>query len=66
MLDSKEPSTSVEEYMRFEARFRVVEQVDRARFKSFCEEAQRNATRRRALYERLSEIHALGAPREAE
>ncbi len=63
VLDSPEPSTSVEEYMRFEARFRMVERLDRQRFQDFCEQATVAARRRRALYERLSEIQALGAPR---
>ena len=61
MLDSKEPSTRVEEYMRFEARFRMVERVDPQRFSHFAQEAQRQAERRRRIYEELSAIRALGA-----
>ncbi len=61
VLDSKEPSTRVEEYMRFEARFRMVERVDPQRFSHFAQEAQRQAERRRKMYEELSAIRALGA-----
>jgi len=66
VLDAGEPTTRVADYMRFEARFSMVERIDRARFDAFCAQAQAQAERRRALYEQLSRIQALGAPRATE
>ena len=62
VLDAKEPSSAVEGYMRFEARFRMVERLDPKRFRAFVAESQRHADRRRHVYEQLARIRALGAP----
>jgi len=42
--------------MRNEARFRMIERADPARFKYFLEEAQAAATRRYAGYQQLAQI----------
>jgi len=55
-LDSGEPTARVEDYMRFETRFRVVEKLDKARFERFVAQAQRHAEDRMALYNQLAGI----------
>jgi len=62
-LDSKAPTTRVEEYMRFESRFRMVERLDPTRFKRFVAQSQKHAERRLSVYQQLSGIEDLGAPR---
>ena len=55
-LDYGPPKPKVAEYMRNEARFRMIERADPARFKYFLEEAQAAATRRYAGYQQLAQI----------
>ncbi len=62
-LDAKAPTTRVEEYMRFESRFRMVERMDPARFKNFVDKSQQHAERRIKVYQQLAGIEELGAPR---
>jgi pyruvate-ferredoxin/flavodoxin oxidoreductase len=62
-LDSGPPTTRVEEYMRFESRFRMVERLDAARFQRFVKHSQKHAERRLSVYQQLSTIADLGAPR---
>jgi len=56
VVDSGPPKGSVREYMRNEARFRMVERADPARFKKFLEDAQAQAERRYAVYQQLAGI----------
>jgi pyruvate-ferredoxin/flavodoxin oxidoreductase len=60
-IDSKPPKISVGEYMRNEARFRMVENLDPERFRRFGKEAAEHARQRIAYYEQLSRI-AVSAP----
>ena len=55
-LDSGAPRGRVTEYMRNEARFRVVERSDPARFRRLTEMAEADARRRHALYTQLAGI----------
>jgi len=55
-LDYNAPTTRVGDYMRNEARFRVVERTDPERFRRFVKEAQEAAQRRYAVYEQLAGI----------
>ena len=54
---------SVEEYMRNEARFRMVEKIDAERFRRLAKSARNQSAQRVALYEQLSHI---SLPRETE
>ncbi|MDM8008055.1 MAG: pyruvate:ferredoxin (flavodoxin) oxidoreductase [Phycisphaerae bacterium] len=60
VLDSTPTGASVQEYMRNETRFRMVEKVDPARFQMLSAEAQLAATRRVAVYDHLAK---LGVPK---
>jgi pyruvate-ferredoxin/flavodoxin oxidoreductase len=53
-LDCNPPSVPVQTYMRNEARFRMVERQDAARFKQLAAAAQREATQRFAVYQQLA------------
>jgi pyruvate-ferredoxin/flavodoxin oxidoreductase len=55
-LDSGSPKASVQEYMRNETRFRMVEKLDPERFKRLLAAAEREASRRVAVYEQLSAL----------
>src|SRR5262249_25222235 len=55
-LDSIAPRAQVSDYMRNEARFRVVERTDPARFRRLAEAAAAAAHRRHALYKQLAGI----------
>jgi pyruvate-ferredoxin/flavodoxin oxidoreductase len=55
-LDYGPPKTRVADYMRNEARFRMVERTDPARFTRFLKEAQEDARKRYAVYEQLAGI----------
>jgi len=55
-LDYGPPKPKVAEYMRNEARFRMIERADPARFKHFLEESQAAAERRYAGYQQLAQI----------
>ena len=55
MID-RPPKARVADYMRNEARFRVVERTDPARFRQFLKEAQEAAQKRYAVYEQLAGI----------
>ncbi len=55
-LDSGAPRTGVKEYMRNEARFRIVEKMDPKRFKSFVMESQKQAEQRHGVYQQLAGI----------
>jgi len=55
-LDSNAPKGSVETYMRAEARFRMVEKMDKLRFASFVTQKQDEARRQRGVYEQLAGI----------
>jgi pyruvate-ferredoxin/flavodoxin oxidoreductase len=53
-LDSGKPTVPIKEYMRNEARFRIVEKIDPDRFKQLAAAAQREATQRFAIYQQLA------------
>jgi len=53
-LDYGPPKAKVADYMRNEARFRMIERADPARFKRFLEDAQAAAERRYLVYQQLS------------
>jgi pyruvate-ferredoxin/flavodoxin oxidoreductase len=57
-LDYGPPKARVADYMRNEARFRVIERSDPERFKHFLRESQAQAERRYSLYQQLSGIKA--------
>src|SRR6202008_4612322 len=55
-LDYGPPKVKVDEYLRNESRFRMVERADPARYKKFVAESQAAAERRYAVYEQLAGI----------
>jgi pyruvate-ferredoxin/flavodoxin oxidoreductase len=55
-LDCNPPTVPVKTYMQNEARFRMVERMDAARFKHLAAAAQRDATQRFALYQQLAGV----------
>jgi pyruvate-ferredoxin/flavodoxin oxidoreductase len=55
-LDYGAPTTRVGDYMRNEARFRVVERTDPDRYRRFVKESQEAAERRYAVYQQLAGI----------
>jgi len=55
-LDYGPPRARVADYMRNEARFRVIERTDPARFKGFLKQAQEAAGERYAVYQQLAGI----------
>jgi pyruvate-ferredoxin/flavodoxin oxidoreductase len=55
-LDSGEPKAKAIHYMRNEARFRMAEKIDPARFKRLITAAQTDAVQRHALYSQLAGI----------
>ena len=67
-LDSGAPEIPLFQYMRQEARFRMVEKLDPVRFKALLVSAQRSATDRTALYRQLAGIEFphpdLGKPKQ--
>jgi pyruvate-ferredoxin/flavodoxin oxidoreductase len=55
-LDYGPLKARVADYMRNEARFRVVERTDPERFKEFLRQSQKSATERYSLYEQLAGV----------
>jgi pyruvate-ferredoxin/flavodoxin oxidoreductase len=55
-LDAGEPTQSVAQYMRNEARFRVLEALDPERFVRLQQDAQLLAARRKEHYRQLAEL----------
>jgi pyruvate-ferredoxin/flavodoxin oxidoreductase len=55
-LDSGEPKAKAIHYMRNEARFRMAEKIDPARFRRLIAAAQTDAVQRHALYSQLAGI----------
>ena len=55
-LDYNKPKVKVENYLRNESRFRMIERADPARYKHFVAESQKAADRRYAVYEQLAGI----------
>ncbi len=62
-LDSKAPKGRVRDYMKNEARFRMVEKIDPVRFRHLQKQADREARERFAVYEQLA---GLTIPRRVE
>jgi pyruvate-ferredoxin/flavodoxin oxidoreductase len=60
-LDYGAPKAQVADYMRNEARFRMVERADPARYKRFLAEAQEAAQRRYSVYQQLAGIKVAAA-----
>jgi len=56
MLDSAPPKIDLAKYTGNETRYRVVEQMDPARFKRLAERAQREVTLRFGVYEQLAKL----------
>lgn len=56
MLDSGAPQGRVEDYLREEARFRMVEKLDPERYRYFVSATRRQAERRYSLYAQLAGI----------
>jgi len=65
VIDLAPGRNSVEEYMRNEARFRMVEKINPARFKKLAVQAREQAARRVSLYEQLSHITLPKGPDES-
>jgi pyruvate-ferredoxin/flavodoxin oxidoreductase len=55
-LDRTAPRVPVDDYMRNEARFRMVERLDPVRYKHLAAAAQHEATQRFALYQQLAGV----------
>ena len=55
-LDTGRPTASPNAFMRNEARFRMAEMVDPARFKQLLSHAAAHAMHRTAIYEQLATI----------
>ncbi len=56
ILDSPAPKAELSKFMQNETRFKVVEQLDRERFKMLAEHAQRESSTRFSVYEQLSKL----------
>jgi len=56
VIDLAPGKSSVEEYMRNETRFRMVEKIDPVRFRKLAAQAREYSARRVSLYEQLSHI----------
>ena len=56
IVDAPGGKISVQEYMKNETRFRMVEKADPERFRRFAEGAQRSAERRMRIYEHLAQL----------
>ena len=56
VLDSPAPKVSAREYMRNEARFRMVEKLDPVRFRRLLAMAEKRATQRYAIYQQLAGV----------
>ena len=59
-LDSAAPKVRLEQYVRNETRYRMVEQANPERFKTLIDLAQKDATERWAMYQRLAAVGAGG------
>jgi len=55
-LDSGPPNVAVQDYMAAEARFRMVERVDPARFRKLADAAQHEVERRLKVYAHLAKL----------
>ncbi|MCC7494343.1 MAG: pyruvate:ferredoxin (flavodoxin) oxidoreductase [Fimbriimonadaceae bacterium] len=55
-LDSGAPKERVQDYMRNEQRFRMVEKIDPVRFRHLAEMAQIHSSQRVAVYEQMAKI----------
>jgi len=55
-LDSPPPKIRIEEYMRNENRFRMLEQLGEERWRSLVDAAQKEVDRRSALYQKLAAL----------
>ena len=55
-LDSKEPTATLDEYISRENRFNVVKRANPERFAMLIQAAQKEFQRRRAVYQKLSEM----------
>jgi pyruvate-ferredoxin/flavodoxin oxidoreductase len=56
IVDAPGGKIPVQEYMKNETRFRMVEKADPERFRAFAVAAQRSAKRRMAIYEHLAKL----------
>jgi pyruvate-ferredoxin/flavodoxin oxidoreductase len=67
VLDSAPPSAKVSahDYMRNEARFRMIEKQDPERFRRLLDTASRQAQQRFAVYQQLAGLHVPAPPRPA-
>jgi len=59
-LDSTAPKVRLEQYVRNETRYRMVEQASPERFRMLLDRAQRDVNERWAMYERLAAAPAAG------
>jgi pyruvate-ferredoxin/flavodoxin oxidoreductase len=62
-LDSGAPKASARDYMRNEARFRMIEKQDPERFKHFLDAASRQAAQRYSIYQQLAGLHVPASER---
>lgn len=62
-VDAAGGKIPVQEYMKGETRFRMVEKIDPERFRTFARQAQLNAERRIATYQHIAQLKL---PREAQ
>ena len=56
-LDSKPASIPLTDFLKTENRFRIIERKDPERFAALAADAQAEQYRRRAVYEKLAELH---------
>ena len=61
-LDSKEPTGSLAEFMKGEARFQMVERADPERYQGLVAHAEANISRRFAMLRRFAGLPALLPP----
>jgi pyruvate-ferredoxin/flavodoxin oxidoreductase len=66
VVDSGPPKASVRDYMRNEARFRMVEKQDPERFKRLLARAEHEARQREAVYRELASLTLPAQPARAE
>ena len=56
-LDSKPAQIPLSDFLKTENRFRIIERKDPERFATLVADAQAEQYRRRAVYEKLAELH---------
>ena len=61
MIESKEPTTRLEDYVYNETRYRMLLQSDEARAEKLLQEAKQDVKARWTLYQQMADMHFNGS-----